>query len=184
MILEPGQEATAGCAGSVPVGADDPYLHRVLFQLCYGGQGWMVSNRGAHLFLDIETRSTVSRSRLTVGPGSAIPLPPGPTAVVFATRERPYELHGDIQAHGITAPGKVSVDAGAASTFARHIPGKEQQELRDALAEPLLKHVGAREEVIPSGKEVAERPGWTEKKTNQKIERLCKRLASDGQEPD
>lgn len=182
LILQPGQEATIGRAGSFPVGADDPYLHRVFLQLWYGGQGWMVSNRGTHLSLEIETRSRLTRSQITVGPGSVIPIPQGPTAVAFATRERSYELHIDIPTHGITAPGKVTVGPRTASTFARHIPSEEQQELMDALAEPLLKHVGVREDVIPTVKEVAGRLGWTEKKTNQKIERLCKRLASDGED--
>ena len=50
-----------------------------------------------------------------------------------------------------------------------------------ALAAPLIKNPGAHDGDLPTVRELAEQLGWTEKKTNQKIERLCQRLAQDGE---
>ncbi|WIM69181.1 DNA-binding response regulator [Corynebacterium suedekumii] len=180
VILDPTMQATVGRSGSFPVGTDDRYLHRILFQVWYSGQGWFLGNRGSHITLDVESRSVRTRSRASVGPGSIIPLPAGPSAVAFSTPERTYELHIDIPTSGLQRPQPVQPDEGTEATYERHTPTLEQRQLMDVLAEPLLKFAGASESDIPTVKEVAETLGWSEKKTHQKIERLCARLAQDG----
>lgn len=54
--------------------------------------------------------------------------------------------------------------------------------MMEALAAPLLKNPGASDADLLSVKELAAYLNWTEKKTHQKIERLCQRLAQDGEE--
>lgn len=180
IILEAGQEAIVGRSGTFPVGTDDAFLHRSLFQLWYGGLGWMIANRGRHIPLDIEPRGSRSLTRIHLGPGAVTVMPAGPSAITFATPERHYEIHIDIPSTGISRPTKMNASDGDI-TYARHIPNEEQRIMLDALAAPLIKNPGANDGDLPTVKELAEQLGWTEKKTNQKIERLCQRLAQDGE---
>lgn len=181
IMLQPGEEATIGRAGSFPVGTDDRYLHRILLQIWYAGQGWMIVNKGSHITVDIEPRGARTFSRLTLGPGAVMPVPVGPTVITFSTPERHYELHIDIPNRDLARPCPAAPDADTDETYARHTPTEEQRRLMDALAAPLLRHPGAGDHDIPTVREVAEELGWTEKATNHRIERLCKRLMQDGE---
>ena len=180
VILEAGQEAIVGRSGTFPVGTDDVFLHRSLFQVWYGGLGWMIANRGRHIPLDIEPRGSRSLTRIHLGPGAVTVMPAGPSAITFTTPERHYELHIDIPSTGISRPSQLNTFDGDI-THARHIPNEDQRIMLDALAAPLIKNPGANDGDLPTVKELAEQLGWTEKKTNQKIERLCQRLAQDGE---
>ncbi|WP_279192723.1 DNA-binding response regulator [Corynebacterium stationis] len=180
VILEAGQEAIVGRSGTFPVGTDDVFLHRSLFQVWYGGLGWMIANRGRHIPLDIEPRGSRSLTRIHLGPGAVTVMPAGPSAITFTTPERHYEIHIDIPSTGISRPSQLNTFDGDI-THARHIPNDDQRIMLDALAAPLIKNPGANDGDLPTVKELAEQLGWTEKKTNQKIERLCQRLAQDGE---
>lgn len=180
VILEAGQEAIVGRSGTFPVGTDDVFLHRSLFQVWYGGLGWMIANRGRHIPLDIEPRGSRSLTRIHLGPGAVTVMPAGPSAITFTTPERHYEIHIDIPSTGISRPSQLNTFDGDI-THARHIPNEDQRIMLDALAAPLIKNPGANDGDLPTVKELAEQLGWTEKKTNQKIERLCQRLAQDGE---
>lgn len=181
VILEAGQEAIIGRSGTFPVGTDDAFLHRRLFQVWYGGLGWMIANRGSHIPLDIEPRGSRSLTRIHLGPGAVTMMPAGPSAVTFSTPERHYEIHVDIPSTGISRPSNPGNSDGDI-TYARHIPNEEQRMIMEALAAPLIKNPGANDGDLPTVRELAEQLGWTEKKTNQKIERLCQRLAQDGED--
>ena len=181
VILEAGQEAIIGRAGTFPIGTDDAFLHRNLFQFWHGGLGWMIANRGSHIPLDIEPRGSRSLTRIHLGPGAVTVMPAGPSAITFTTPERQYEIHIDIPSTGIARPSTINTTEGDI-THARHIPNEEQRIILEALAEPLLKNPGANDGDLPSIRELAEQLNWTEKKTNQKIDRLCQRLAQDGEE--
>lgn len=181
VILEAGQEAVVGRSGTFPIGTDDIYLHRNLFQVWYGGLGWMIANRGSHIPLEIEPRGSRSLTRIQLGPGAVTVIPAGPSAITFSTPERGYEIHLDIPSTGLTRPTRVSTTDGDI-THARHIPNEEQRIMMEALAAPLLKNPGASDADLLSVKELAAYLNWTEKKTHQKIERLCQRLAQDGEE--
>ena len=180
VILEAGQEAIVGRSGTFPVGTDDVFLHRSLFQVWYGGLGWMIANRGRHIPLDIEPRGSRSLTRIHLGPRAVTVMPAGPSAITFTTPERHYEIHIDIPSTGISRPSQLNTFDGDI-THARHIPNEDQRIMLDALAAPLIKNPGANDGDLPTVKELAEQLGWTEKKTNQKIERLCQRLAQDGE---
>lgn len=180
VILEAGQEAIVGRSGTFPVGTDDVFLHRSLFQVWYGGLGWMIANRGRHIPLDIEPRGSRSLTRIHLGPGAVTVMPAGPSAITFTTPERHYEIHIDIPSTGISRPSQLNTFDGDI-THARHIPNDDQRIMLDALAAPLIKNPGANDGDLPTVMELAEQLGWTEKKTNQKIERLCQRLAQDGE---
>lgn len=180
VILEAGQEAIVGRSGTFPVGTDDVFLHRSLFQVWYGGLGWMIANRGRHIPLDIEPGGSRSLTRIHLGPGAVTVMPAGPSAITFTTPERHYEIHIDIPSTGISRPSQLNTFDGDI-THARHIPNDDQRIMLDALAAPLIKNPGANDGDLPTVKELAEQLGWTEKKTNQKIERLCQRLAQDGE---
>lgn len=180
VILEAGQEAIVGRSGTFPVGTDDVFLHRSLFQVWYGGLGWMIANRGRHIPLDIEPRGSRSLTRIHLGPGAVTVMPAGPSAITFTTPERHYEIHIDIPSTGISRPSQLNTFDGDI-THARHIPNEDQRIMLDALAAPLIKNPGANDGDLPTVKDLAEQLGWTEKKTNQKIERLCQRLAQDGE---
>ena len=180
VILEAGQEAIVGRSGTFPVGTDDVFLHRSLFQVWYGGLGWMIANRGRHIPLDIEPRGSRSLTRIHLGPGAVTVMPAGPSAITFTTPDRHYEIHIDIPSTGISRPSQLNTFDGDI-THARHIPNDDQRIMLDALAAPLIKNPGANDGDLPTVKELAEQLGWTEKKTNQKIERLCQRLAQDGE---
>ena len=180
VILEAGQEAIVGRSGTFPVGTDDVFLHRSLFQVWYGGLGWMIANRGRHIPLDIEPRGSRSLTRIHLGPGAVTVMPAGPSAITFTTPDRHYEIHIDIPSTGISRPSQLNTFDGDI-THARHIPNEDQRIMLDALAAPLIKNPGANDGDLPTVKELAEQLGWTEKKTNQKIERLCQRLAQDGE---
>ena len=180
VILEAGQEAIVGRSGTFPVGTDDVFLHRSLFQVWYGGLGWMIANRGRHIPLDIEPRGSRSLTRIHLGPGAVTVMPAGPSAITFTTPERHYEIHIDIPSTGISRPSQLNTFDGDI-THARHIPNEDQRIMLDALAAPLIKNPGANDGDLPTVKELAVQLGWTEKKTNQKIARLCQRLAQDGE---
>lgn len=181
VILEAGQEAVIGRAGTFPIGTDDAFLHRNLIQFWYGGVGWMIANRGRHIPLDIEPRGSRSLTRIHLGPGGVTAMPAGPSAITFSTPERQYEIHIDIPSTGIARPSKFSAADGDV-TNARHVPNEEQRIMMEALAAPLIHNPGAHDGDIPTVRELSAQLGWTEKKTNQKIERLCQRLAQDGEE--
>ena len=180
IILEAGQEAIVGRAGTFPVGTDDAFLHRSLFQVWFGGLGWMIANRGSYIPLEIEPRGSRSLTRIHLGPGAVTGMPAGPSAITFTTPERHYEIHIDIPSTGLSRPSKLDASEGEV-THERHIPNKDQKAMLKALAAPLIKNPGAHDGDLPTVRELAEQLGWTEKKTNQKIERLCQRLAQDGE---
>lgn len=180
-IIKPQEDVTVGRAGSFQIGHDDRYLHRIFFQVWYSGQGWLLKNHSREMGLDIQSRSTRTRSSMYVGPGAIVMIPPGPSAVTFKTPERSYELHFDVPNRHLSRPNQVRIQHNTDSTHARHVPNEDQRQLMEALAAPLLHSPGANDSVIPTIKEVASTLGWTVDKTNRKIERLVKSLEKDGE---
>lgn len=180
-VIQADEELTVGRRGDFPVGTDDRYLHRILFQLWYSGQGWMIANRGSAIPLTVEVRGSRSLSKSDLGPGGVMPMPAGASVITFSTKERSYELNVDISPRGMIRPQKPRDVAPLEPTYSRHTPTLEQQQLLEALAEPLRNKPGATDAEIPRLAEVAERLRWTEKKTSRKIENLWDRLAEDGE---
>ena len=89
VILDPTMQATVGRSGSFPVGTDDRYLHRILFQVWYSGQGWFLGNRGSHITLDVESRSVLPAVGRAWGRGRSSRCRPGPARWPSAPRNAP-----------------------------------------------------------------------------------------------
>ena len=178
--MGPGDELIVGRAGDFVVGAEDLDLHRQLFQLWYSGQGWMLANVGRHIQLYISQRHVRSYSRIEVGPRGLAPIPPGPTAITFTTPDCVYEIHIDVQNNDMIRRTPRPLDEEGDRTRTRHVPNDEQELLLRQLAS-YLRAPGATDANIPAIREVAQALGWTEKKTNQKIDRLIESLKEDGE---
>lgn len=180
-IIAPGEEIVVGRAGDFRVGEDDLSLHRQLFQLWYSGQGWMITNTGRHIPLRIDLRGVSGFSRIDLGPRAVAAVPPGPSRITFETPECPYELYLDVEnSHNARRTQRTYEFDEDERTRTRHVPNDEQEELLRQLASYLRKP-GATDADIPSVREVAEALGWTEKKTNQKMDRLVESLKADGE---
>lgn len=180
-IITSDQELTVGRAADFVVGGDDEYLHRRLMVLWWSGHSWMVKNIGSKLVLYIEPRDRATFSQMQLGPGGELPLPAGPSVVVFSTTQRTYEIHVDVERLG-PAENRVAdpVATGAPATVDSFKPTFEQRVLLTELAAPLLKYPALSDSEIPSVREVATRLGWTDKKVHQKIERMRNALLSSG----
>lgn len=180
-VIWPGDQITVGRSGDFPVGADDRHLHRILFQLWHSGHGWMITNRGSAIPLTVEVRGAKSLSKTNLGPGGVMPMPAGASVITFFTKERVYELNVDIPLHGFTRPAPPRPVAPLEPTYTRHDPNLEQKQLLDALSQPLRSRPGTTDADIPRPSEVAERLGWTVKKTERKIDTLFDNLEEDGE---
>lgn len=180
LLLSPGQEITIGRAGDFLVGDDDEFLHRTLLVLWFNGHGWMVRNIGSRLIVQIEPRGRDAYTQVSLGPGAEAPLLPGPSAAIFSTADRTYEVHIDVENAGNRAPDVRPGGIGAPDTQGNWNPNGEQQELLSAMAEPLARHHGVQDSDLYSVRELAKMLGWTEKKTNSKIERIVGSLANTG----
>lgn len=180
LVMAPGEEVVVGRAGDFRIGEGDLTLHRQLFQLWYGGQGWMICNVGSHIPLRIELRGVKGFSRIDLGPRSVAAVPPGPSRITFETPECPYELYIDVENSNYSRRTKREQDLDEERTRTRHVPNDEQEELLRQLAS-YLKKPGSTDADIPSVREIAEALDWTEKKTNHKMDRLVDSLRADGE---
>lgn len=179
-VLTPGEEVTIGRAADFLVGDDDEFLHRTLLVLWFNGNAWMMRNIGSRLIVQIEPRGRDAFTQVSLGPGAEAPLLPGPSAVIFSTPDRTYELHIDVENAGNRAPGVRPGGIAAPATQGNWNPNSEQQELLALMAEPLARHHGVSDGELYSVKQLAQKLEWTEKKTNSKIERICASLANTG----
>lgn len=176
----PGEELTVGRRADFPVGEDDNFLHRVLFQLWHSGESWMIRNAGSAISLTVDLRGGRTLSRTELGPRGVMPMPYGPSAITFSTTNCTYEIHVDIPLSGTIRPTKPQLPDGD-PTHTRYTPNEEEQALLDALSEPLRAYPGSTDADIPRVRQVAHRLDWTVKKTERKIETLCNKLAADGE---
>ena len=179
-IVAPGEEVIVGRAGDFRVGEGDLTLHRHLFQLWYGGQGWMISNIGSHIPLRIELRGVKGFSRIDLGPRAVAAVPPGPSRITFETPECPYELYIDVENSNVARRTRREQEMEEERTRTRHVPNDEQEELLRQLAS-YLKKPGSSDADIPSVREISDALEWTEKKTNHKMDRLVDSLKADGE---
>ena len=135
VALDPGQTLMTGRSASFPVGEDDEFMHRRFLQFWADGTTWMVTNYGTRITAGIHPRAENSFAELRVGPGATLPLPPGESAVVFATSGCTYELHLTV-ARTLRPPAlDAGIDLGT-MTVGRFEPNEEQKLLLQALAAP------------------------------------------------
>lgn len=178
-IIDTRREIIVGRAGTFVVGEDDEFLHRRLLHIWFSGSQWMVRNVGTRVHVDIEPRGGGSYSLVALGPGADAALSPGPSAVVFATTHRTYELHLDIVPDKFRGPSPSNHGTDATATVGRVSLNVEQEALVRLLTRP-LRQPGARDESVPTVAELAGMLGWTEKKTHSKIENLCRAVERTG----
>ena len=167
VVLAPGEDLTVGRMGRVVVGEDDAHMHRVLLVFWSADGVWWMGNEGTRLTVSVETRGERSISQSRLGPGASLPLPPGESAVVFATATSAYEIRVAVTGRGVHPPEPVVV--GGRPTVGTFSPNLDQVALLTALVEPLLRLPAADVTEVPSVAQLEDRLGWTKKKVNTRI---------------
>lgn len=182
VVLNPGEQLMTGRAAEFPVGEDDEFMHRQFLHFWSDGTVWMVTNHGSRISAGIHPRASNSFAELVVGPGASHPLPPGVSAVVFATSACIYEIHLTV-ARTLRPPRPAdlptAVDHGVL-TVGKFTPNEEQRCLLQALAAPLVANPGTGMDKVPSVRDLEGILGWSQKKINTKIDYLCKTLEANG----
>ncbi|WP_297007050.1 hypothetical protein [uncultured Corynebacterium sp.] len=183
VALDPGQALMTGRSARFLVGEDDEFMHRRFLQFWADGTTWMVSNHGTRISASIHPRAENSFAELRVGPGATLPLPPGQSAVVFATSGCTYEIHLTV-ARTLRPPDlDTGIDTGidpGMMTVGRFEPNEEQKLLLQALAAPLVAVPGAGMDKVPTVRDLERTLGWSQKKVNTKIDYLCRSLEGNG----
>lgn len=131
VVLAPGEDLTVGRMGRVVVGEDDAHMHRVLLVFWSADGVWWMGNEGTRLTVSVETRGERSISQSRLGPGASLPLPPGESAVVFATATSAYEIRVAVTGRGVHPPEPVVV--GGRPTVGTFSPNLDQVALLTAL---------------------------------------------------
>jgi len=146
------------------------HLHRVLGRFENLDGVWWLLNVGSAIGLDV--LDTNSSSRLSLAPGTDIPLPFQDFRVLFSAGRSNYEIEATVlqqrpafAASDVTSSGNTTVTAAEATL------NDEQRLLLTALAEQRLETGLVLE--LPANKEIASRLGWTVKKFDRKLDNLC-----------
>ena len=171
-VFRTNQEAHVGREGNVRIGADDVNLHRVMFVVWHNGSTWMIGNKSSYLPLTITPNLQHSHAVTTMGPKSVTSLPPGESRITFSTQNRSYTVMVLIPVHVMNRPSRMRAVSGDLTVLPQRF-NEEQEQLLKILAK--FQH---NTKEVPPVKKIAATLGWTDKKTNQKIERLAKSLAA------
>lgn len=172
----PGETFSIGRDGDLAID-DNPYLHRIFLTVEYQEGLWWVTNVGSRLPAHLTDRSGLMRA--TLAPGARSPLVFPESLLTFAAGSTAYELimttathEYEPQAHRLPAAGDTTI---APSAFT------ESQLLAVlALAEPLLRRVGAGAAEVPTAVAAARRLGWTQTRFNRKLDNVCDKLIQAG----
>ena len=173
-VFRSSQDIYVGREGNVRIGANDVNLHRIMFVVWHNGSTWMIRNRSSYLPLTITPKLQRSQAVITMGPGSVASLPPGESRVTFSTQTRSYMGMVFIPPYG-NGPSRLRTVSGDLTVLPQRF-NEEQEQLLKILAK--FQH---ETKDVPPVKKIAATLGWTDKKTNQKIERLAKSLATQGE---
>lgn len=175
--MQPGNRVIIGRSAEIVIGSDDPYLHRKLLQV-WDNQGvWQLDNLGDRVVVQIVSAQD-GAGNMILGPKESLFIPNGQWYLVFETIIRKYELSLEITGPRLSplmpAPSQNDNDPtrGAIRT------NREQAQLLIVLTEKLRKYPGVGDEAIPTVAQCAQTLGWTEKKTNSKIENLVKQISA------
>lgn len=158
---------------------ENPYLHRVVFELVHDDQRWWLRNVGGRLVLRVRTEPDGSTA--VVAPGSALALVAPRFTVRFAAGPSTYEVEGVVELlerdHDLRGPGAVGSGPRTLEWGSIEL-NPEQRLLVLALCEPLL--LDPDEGRVPAQRAVARRLGWTFTKYHRKLDNLCLKLARAG----
>lgn len=178
VMLPPGGRITLGRAAEFPIGADDPAMHRLFLSIWDNAGTWMISNTGSFISALIIARGDNRFPPQRLATKAVLPIPPGKTSVTFDTKHMSYEiaLHNAIE---VRTERVIPPDA--PFTAEGFEPSAEQALLLRALAAPLWADPASPAHVVvPSVEKLAAQLGWTQKQTNQKIQRIVDALERAG----
>lgn len=177
--LTPDDSVILGRAGTIPIGEDDPAMHRRFLQIWKHHGAWYIHNAGETLTARIIARGRNQFTPLRLSPNTTLPLPPGEVAVTFETKHMAYEI-ALFNAVPQPAADRTPPPDGA-FTAEGFEPNAEQLQLLRALADPLWKDPSAEpHRVTPSVDKLAAQLNWTQKQTNQRMQRIVDALERAG----
>ena len=177
--VQSGNRVIIGRSAEIVIGDDDPYLHRRLLQIWDNKGVWQLDNLGDRVVIQIVSAQD-GAGNMILGPKESLFIPNGQWYLVFETIMRKYELTLEVAGPRLSplrlAPSQNDNDPtrGAVKT------NREQIQLLIVLTEKLRKYPGVGDEAIPTVAQCAQTLGWTEKKTNSKIENLVKQISAQG----
>ena len=170
------RQVVLGRAGDIVIGDDDEFMHRRLLQFWPNADQWQMDNIGSRTVVKV-VPARPEFAEMTVGPGRSAFIPSGHWYVVFSTQSCTYELQVKVEGPGLTKVRPVLPQDGAVATQGVLDLNFEQIELLSVLTRKLWQRPGAGDEDIPVVAEIAAELGWTEKKTNSKIENLSAQIS-------
>lgn len=178
--LTPDERLTFGRSADLSIDTN-PYLHRRLGRFRWSSGNWWIDNIGTSIMLEITDRG--STSRLSVAPGTSLPLGFVDSVMRFQAGAARYELGLRVSGRfPITIVHDGPVDSlSAIETVTATVVSlnREQFRLLVALAEPRLLDLAATP-VLPTNREAADRLGWSISKFNRKLDNLCGKFARLG----
>ncbi len=171
------------CTGIADIEVDtNRYLHRRVGAFRWRRGAWWLHNLGSAIVLDV---ADLDRgSRVSVAPGSGIPLSFARSIVRFQAGSSTYELL--VSQSAVTAPGEWSStddddDDDDPTVTSSSVPlNREQRLLLAGLAQRRLRDPGAPLSSLATNREVAEHLGWTKTKFDRKLDNLCVKFATRG----
>lgn len=176
LLLAPGETLSIGRDADLVVDGDNPFLHRKLVELSFEGGFWWVSNVGSRLSVTVSGEAGSLQS--LVGPGSRIPIVLPTLSVLFTAGETTYEIAVACDVPVFTAPAVSDVPGEV--TLGAVVLTASQFQLVLALAEHMLRRVGAGPSDLPSNARAAERLGWPMTTFNRKLDNVCEKFSRAG----
>lgn len=175
-------EIVIGRSGTFVIGEDDQFMHRALAHIWFSGAYWVVKNIGYRIPLSIELLGDGVYHHIRLGSGSKAILQPGLWAIVCATTEREYELRATVRGPNGRGEPKLGdyADDPAAERVREFVPNVEQMVLLRALAAPLRNRPGWSLNDIPTVDQLHHTLGWSQKKVENKIAYLSRKLEEHG----
>lgn len=175
-MVDADNECTFGRIADLVVD-DNQFLHRVAGRF-YAWMGeWWVRNEGASIELvvhDVETRA-----KLTVPPGTGVPITFVNWRIAFSAGPTNYEIDGRLPARA-PVPGPATLEPSGPSTVPfGWVPLTADQ--RRALVALAQQHLRASPDpIVAPNKELAQQLGWTRKKFERKIDNLAEKFTKAG----
>lgn len=172
------ESLTFGRQGDLEID-ENPYLHRVCGRLVARNGVWWIVNEGSRIVLHVHDLDSMSLAKLAPGAQSAIVFPR--CAVRFTAGQTDYEIEVEVDVDAATAAASTMPDDPAEQTMVAESFDltPDQLLLVVALAESRLRnpHLAT---VVPPNAQIAHELGWSRKKFDGKLDRLCRRFTRMG----
>ncbi len=155
------------------------YLHRRVGAFRWRDGAWWLHNLGSAIVLEVADLE--SASRISVAPGSALPLSFAQAVVRFQAGPSTYELL--ITQDSVTATTEPWFDDedDEPTVTSSSVPlNREQRLLLVGLAQRRLRDAGSPVSNLATNREVTEHLGWTKTKFDRKLDNLCVKFTNRG----